>query len=493
MNINAHTGSSDPFQGSSPNPSYASANKPFYSSSGHLLPQQKIQGRYLIVEKIAEGGMGAIYLALDRRLDGKTMALKEMSEQKIPLEEREKVLKSFDQEAELLASLRHPNLTRVTDRFEEHGRHYMVMEFIEGKTLDELLGNQMEPFSEAQVLQWAAQLCEVLSFLHSQKPQPIIYRDIKPGNIMVVSDTDRVKLIDFGIARFYKRGKNKDTIPFGTEGYAPPEQYGKAQTDARSDVYALGATLHQMLTLEEPGSNLMNLPKVRKRNPDVSERVADAIDKAVKLNKEDRHQSMADMWEALSGEAPQWPHLAPTGGDEAEDALPTPSDDRVGVVDPDLQRISEPKPVYGKIIPDQTYVNLAHTFHFEPGETLRLSNSADWLTLSATKVDTQGGNITLTIETHKLQPDYLEIRGNVLQRWLGWHTSRWVMTEREYMTDITIRSKSGHKQSYPVIVHVAPTTWQQAIGWMRTLTAMLVEVGAAGGVLATLAYVAGLL
>ena len=442
--------------------------------------------------------MGAIYRAKDLRLDGKIVALKEMSEEKIPLSERQGVLEAFEREAELLAGLQHPNLTRVTDRFEEQGRHYMVMEFIKGETLEKLLERQSQPFPEERVLKWAGQLCDVLSFLHNQEPRPIIYRDIKPGNIMIVQDSDRVKLIDFGIARFYKPGKKKDTIPFGTEGYAPPEQYGKAQTDERADIYALGATLHQMLTLEEPRTNLMNLPPVRNLNRNASKRVASAIDKAVALNKDKRHQSMAEMWEALSGEAPRWAHFAGISGEKAQAEAPDASKIKnipniPFDVTPKPQGGSEPQVVYGEIRPNQSGATLTHTLHFEPGETVKLKSEVDWVKLSSKKIGPKGGDVTLTVDTGNLEPAHLELQGNLLKRWIGWHTSQLVPTERTYLTDVVARSTGGKERHYPVVVKVKPSTGQQVAGWMGTFIAMLVELGAAGGIAATILIAVGII
>ena len=465
-------------------PSVDNRFKRYYSPSGHLLPREKISGRYLIVEKIAEGGMGAIYLAKDLRLDGKTVALKEMSTDKIPLKERDKVLKAFEREAELLASLRHPNLTRVTDCFEEQGRHYMVMEFIEGETLDALLKHRSQPFPEEQVLIWAEQLCDVLSFLHNQQPSAIIYRDVKPGNIMIVQDTDRVKLIDFGIARIYKPHKKKDTIPFGTEGYAPPEQYGGKQTDARADIYALGVTLHQLLTLEDPHTHLMQLTPVRRLNRSVSRNVAEAIEKAVQAESKDRYQTIVEMWEALSGEPARWTHLSikPQIKWEGEQTKIS-----------DHERSHSSEQMISEVIHGQPQVTITRTLHFKPGESLRLKSEAPWVKLSSTKVGPKGGDVDLTIETATLELAYLELRGNLLERWIGWHTSQLVPTEQIYQTAVVIRSAAGHEQRYPVSVKVRPTVGQRIAGWLGTLVAMFVELGAAGGVLASLLTAAGVL
>ncbi|MGC9398126.1 MAG: protein kinase domain-containing protein [Anaerolineae bacterium] len=485
----------DPINHPAPPPPVPPSDKRYYSSSGHLLPQQTVTGRYLIVEQIAEGGMGAIYKAKDLHLESKIVALKEMSEEKIPPLERPKVLEAFEREAELLANMQHPNLTRVTDRFKEQGRHYMVMEFINGDTLDELLETRSQPFPEEQVLAWAEQLCEVLSFLHNQKPQPIIYRDIKPGNIMIVRESDQVKLIDFGIARIYKPHKKKDTIPFGTEGYAPPEQYGKAQTDERADIYALGATLHQLLTLEEPRTHLMNLPPVRKLNRNVSRRVAEAIDKAVDMDKRKRHQSMAEMWEALSGEPPRWPHLTPPpkAQEEKEDVIKTRPGSNIPIARPTPAGALQVRPVYGEITTGQRGVQLVHTLHFEPGQTVKLKSDADWVKLSSDKVGPRGGKVTLIIETAQLEPAHLELQGNLLTRWIGWHTRELVPIKGTHRTEVVLRAADGKEDRLPVTVEVKPTLGQQAAGWVGTMIAMLMELGTAGAIAATLLSAMGLL
>src|SRR6266704_2200175 len=154
---------------------------------------------------------------------------------------------NFKREALLLAGLTHPNLPSIYDHFSEAGRWYLVMDFIEGETLEERLNKEPEgrlSVEEAQRI--GIQLCTVLGYLHGRQP-PIIFRDLKPANIMMTPD-GHLYLIDFGIARHFKPGQAKDTIAFGSPGYAAPEQYGKAQTTARSDIYSLGANLHQLLT-----------------------------------------------------------------------------------------------------------------------------------------------------------------------------------------------------------------------------------------------------
>ena len=275
-------------------------------ATGQLAPNTELQGRYLILRRVGKGGFGAVYEAGDRRIPGKKWAVKELSTGDLrTAEEEAEAVASFRQEAEILAHLSHPNLPTVTDFFSEGGKQYLVMEFVQGRTLQQLLEERQAPFPEAQVLGWAEQLVAVLHYLHSQGP-PIIFRDLKPANIMLDED-GRIKLIDFGIARLFKGGRSGDTVAMGTAGYAPPEAYGQSETDARSDVYSLGATLHQLLTGQDPGSTPFNLPPVRDYNPAVSANTAQAITRALHKDPRERFTSMREMQALLfggSGERP---------------------------------------------------------------------------------------------------------------------------------------------------------------------------------------------
>ncbi len=214
----------------------AAAPPPIPDGPTGTLPQQTVlQDRYVITGKLGQGGMGAVYRAGDRRLSTVSWAVKEMSESAItgPLE-RQQARDAFLHEAEMLAGLSHPNLPRVTDHFEQDGKAYLVMEFVPGETLLSYLQREGLPQPQARVFEWLRQLCNALEYLHSQDP-PIIFRDLKPANIMLTPE-GRIKLVDFGIARLFKPGQAKDTQAFGTVGYSAPEQYGRGQTDARSDV-----------------------------------------------------------------------------------------------------------------------------------------------------------------------------------------------------------------------------------------------------------------
>jgi serine/threonine-protein kinase len=266
-----------------------------------LMPSQSVlNNRYIVLIKIAQGGMSAIYKAVDKKKPGVTWVIKEMSETTITPGERTETVEAFRREAVMQRTLKHPNLVKVMDVFrdQDKGRWYMVMEFIEGKTLLEIMQETPGNLPERRVLGWAAQICDVLRYLHTQDP-PIIYRDMKPGNVMEQSSNGVCKVIDFGIARFWKPGRTKDTLILGTPGYAPPEQYGKGQTKATADVYALGATLHHLLSGRDPESKPFKFPPVRQLNPRISSRTETVIQKATQIKPADRYQTIAEMKAAL--------------------------------------------------------------------------------------------------------------------------------------------------------------------------------------------------
>lgn len=275
---------------------------PAAPSTGKIPTGTLVNGRYAIQAVLGIGGMGAVYLALDNHLNT-PVALKEMSDSHLrdPLE-RQKAVDAFRNEATLLSTLCHPNLPRVMDFFSEGGNQFLVMDYVPGQTLAAMLENRSQPFDEAQVLVWAGQLCDVLHYLHTRQP-PVIFRDLKPGNVMISPDGRTAKLIDFGIVRLFRPGASKDTMTLGTPGYAPPEQYGKAQTDARSDVFALGALLHHLLTLRDPATEMFKFPPVRSLNASVSPAVETAIHKAVRVQADARWANADEFKTALLGQA----------------------------------------------------------------------------------------------------------------------------------------------------------------------------------------------
>jgi serine/threonine protein kinase len=195
--------------------------------------------------------------------------------------------------------LDHTNLPKVYDYFSRRGTHYIVMEYIRGRTLEDLLaGRRGKPMEERVVLSWALQICRAMHFLSVQRPRPIVFRDLKPSNIMI-DRMGKVKLIDFGIARFFKEDKKEDTFVYGTPGYAAPEQYGTGQTDVRSDIFSLGATLHHCLTGRNPSENPLSFPDPKVLNPKLNKGTIRIIRKALEQDKELRYQTALDMKRAI--------------------------------------------------------------------------------------------------------------------------------------------------------------------------------------------------
>lgn len=269
---------------------HASAQSSAQIGTGRLPPQTMLRKQFIILKTIGRGGMAAVYQASDTRKN-RIVAIKEMSQENLSPEELRESLDSFKREADLLQKLKHPNLPHVYEHFSEHGRHYLVMDYIDGETLEQKLLAAKAPLPETAVLGWARQLCDALGYLHHQQP-PIIFRDLKPANVMVTKRGE-VKLIDFGIARFFSPRRTRDTQALGTPGYAPPEQYGNTQTDPRADVYALGATLYHLLTNYDVGRTPFSLPPLRSRNPNVSASTAAAIERATRLDRAQRYPDIA--------------------------------------------------------------------------------------------------------------------------------------------------------------------------------------------------------
>ena len=267
-------------------------------ATGRLPPQSRLgkDKRYLVLKTIGQGGMAAVYLATDTKSKQRPVAIKEMSQDGLSPTELKEALASFNAEANILIGLDHPNLPKVYGTFTDGSRYYLVMEYIEGQTLEQKQAAvKGAALPEAEVMSWAGQLCAVLAYLHRHK---IIFRDLKPANVMVTSQ-GQVKLIDFGIARFFSPNRTRDTQALGTPGYAPPEQYGKAQTDERADIYALGCTLYQLLTGYEVARTPFALPPMHTRNPHISPHIQLAIERATRLDRNARFANMQDFAAAL--------------------------------------------------------------------------------------------------------------------------------------------------------------------------------------------------
>ncbi|MBN1483451.1 MAG: protein kinase [Chloroflexia bacterium] len=268
----------------------------------------RLQNRYRLDLLLGCGGFSAVYRAYD--LSGQQFrAIKEL------LDTHVDISRQFRREAELLQNLRHAQLPRYYGSFEENGRHYLVMEFIAGQDLDDLMCKQKERgefFQESMVLGWAIQLCDALHYLHSQST-PIIHRDVKPANILLTPD-GALKLVDLGIAKLYNPADPTHPTTKGaravTPGYSPLEQYGQTRTDARTDVYALGATLYTLLTHQAPPEapdrvgQFPSMPAPRQLNPAISPELERVVLEALALHAEQRYSSMEEMKRALLGRSP---------------------------------------------------------------------------------------------------------------------------------------------------------------------------------------------
>jgi serine/threonine-protein kinase len=275
-----------------------------------------LKNQYRIVRLVGGGGMAWVYQVEELPAgSGKLWALKELRPQTEDRSERAVAQGLFQQESRLLRELDHPNIPKIADFFEEQGRACLVMEFIWGESLEKRLTLTNAPLLETDVLKWAIQLCEALDYLHGLQP-PIIFRDMKPSNVMV-TNTGLVKLIDFGIARTYKVGKRKDTVTMGSENYAAPEQWGKGQTDARSDVYALGATMYHLLANMAPTPAFLPSEPLPLANYNValSKKTIAIVEKAMARDRQRRFQSALEMRQALVDALPM-PYVPP--------AMPTP-------------------------------------------------------------------------------------------------------------------------------------------------------------------------
>ncbi len=250
-----------------------------------------IDGKYEVLREVGRGGMSVVYLAMDKRLN-KQWAIKEFRKDKDDVS-KQVALKALLDEANLMKKLDHPTLPRIVDIIDNHQTVYVIMDYIEGESLNKVLDAYGAQPQEA-VIEWAKQLSDVLDYLHTQNP-PVIYRDMKPANIMLKPD-GTVRLIDFGIAREYKEGKEGDTEAIGTRGYAAPEQFGgKGQTDARTDIYSLGVTLYHLVTGKNPAEPPYEIYPIRHWNPSFSSGLEWLIQKCTQLNPSDRYQSCAEV------------------------------------------------------------------------------------------------------------------------------------------------------------------------------------------------------
>jgi len=271
-----------------PSPSLAPLLSATSTASDRLLPGSLLKQRYEIEGEIGQGGFSVVYVARDVQQKHKKVAIKQINLLSLTPRQIIDATDTYNREVAILSRLKHPNLPGIYEHFTDPHHWYLVMDYIEGETLEDYLqkvGKGYLPLNE--VLMIGIQLCQALRFLHRQSP-PIIFRDVKPANIMR-TPKGRFYLIDFGIARYFRAGKNKDTSPFGSPGYAAPEQYGKAQTTVQTDIYSLGVTLQTLLT----GADPLN-PSSTPRRP-LPHKLRSLLDRMLEPDASKRPHSMDDV------------------------------------------------------------------------------------------------------------------------------------------------------------------------------------------------------
>lgn len=487
-----------------------------------------LAGRYLVLRKIAQGGMGAVYEAREAktgpvpRLAIKEMSLSIMS--RLDAQHQQAVVESFHREFELLSKLQHPNLVRAYEFFEEQGRQFFVMEYIDGQTFETILDllppGELLPVE--RVLHWARQLCDVLDYLHSQTPQ-IVYRDLKPSNVMEVYGSQTIKLFDFGIARFYKPGQRSDTVRFGTDGYLAPEIVAyHTQTSERTDVYALGALLHQLLTRYDPLMDPWKRPGIASLNPGVSKQVILAIERAMMLNPSERTSTAVGVLKDLFGfdaEIRYWNKPAPEtlpdtplplveapSVSSAEAAVPpvfTPAlPEEITLASAPVALPESPAPIAANAspVPQMSILNLgevqrgwvargAFKVVLPPGVSGQARGLSPWLRVEPAQfttdtlvtVSVQTGNLPL--ESWKSNPPVWYTGLPVWVRaWPGLHLGLFVPRPRSYQGMIHIITSNTAEASdlvtgVQVILQVNPPAWRTWLGWLLALGLMFGEIG----------------
>jgi outer membrane protein assembly factor BamB len=249
---------------------------------------------------VGRGGMAGVYCARDMHFPNtvKLVAVKEMMLHTDDSFVRDSILQNFEREANILASLSHPSIPHIADYFTRGDRSYLILEFVHGKDLEKIIDETDGYIPEEQVIKWALEVCDVLYYLHNYKPKPIIFRDMKPSNVMI-DNNNHVFLVDFGIAKVFETGAKGTMI--GTEGFSPPEQY-RGEASPQADIYSLGATLHYLMTKVDPREEppfTFHERKIKSINPDISDEFDNIINRAVKYKPEERYANVLEMKIAL--------------------------------------------------------------------------------------------------------------------------------------------------------------------------------------------------
>ena len=340
-----------------------------------------IDGKYKILNKIGQGGMSVVYLAMNERAN-KQWAIKEV--RKDGVKDYDVVRQGLIAETDILKRLNHPHLPSIIVVIDRDDTFLIVMDYIEGKSLDHWLKKDGAQPQE-KVVEWAKQICDVLGYLHSRKP-PIIYRDLKPANVMLKPD-GQIMIIDFGTAREFKETSIEDTSCLGTQGYAAPEQYGgHGQTDARTDIYTLGATMYHLLTGHNPSLPPYEMYPIRRWNPALSSGLEKIVLKCTQRNPNDRYQNCAELMYAL---------------------------EHYGELDSAYRRKQSIKWKSFVASCALTVVSLAGSIGFKVAESKTIKNSYDGYISEATKVTTQEERADYYEKAIKIDPEreegYLEL------------------------------------------------------------------------------------
>ena len=340
-----------------------------------------IDGKYKILNKIGQGGMSVVYLAMNERAN-KQWAIKEV--RKDGVKDYDVVRQGLIAETDILKRLNHPHLPSIIDVIDRDDTFLIVTDYIEGKSLDHWLKKDGAQPQE-KVVEWAKQICDVLGYLHSRKP-PIIYRDLKPANVMLKPD-GQIMIIDFGTAREFKETSIEDTSCLGTQGYAAPEQYGgHGQTDARTDIYTLGATMYHLLTGHNPSLPPYEMYPIRRWNPALSSGLEKIVLKCTQRNPNDRYQNCAELMYAL---------------------------EHYGELDSAYRRKQSIKWKSFVASCALTVVSLAGSIGFKVAESKTIKNSYDGYISEATKVTTQEERADYYEKAIKIDPEreegYLEL------------------------------------------------------------------------------------
>lgn len=258
-------------------------------------------GRYKLVSTLGRGSFGQVYLAQDLSSGGEYRAIKQMIPDKANKQFREgEQSELWRQEVQTLGRLTHPSLPRIFESFYQPAGFFIVMEWVSGKMMEDVMRERRQSFEQLEVLFWGIEMADLLNYLHNNKPYPIVYGDLKPANIMVTYDGGHIKMIDFGVARFLDPAQmGKRTFTMVSPGFSPPEQYKSPDIDQRCDIYALGATLYALLTRENMERFKFNVPSVARLRRDVHPDLDAVLDLCLMQDPAERYQSIAEVYRDL--------------------------------------------------------------------------------------------------------------------------------------------------------------------------------------------------